>query len=196
MAQYRKPLGKAFRTLFWTSGSKSFGTVERSTLNLLQGLTLILSGLDDLSNGIERHFFQFYDLLVAGPDRPLNSGSEIPYSVAEIAFVFSSRRTLIAASLIVSSVGIGPSVAVPVIALVSPGTRFRRRHTRQHHYYRAQQTPGTKSWHRDTPSLKFAGTVEVPISGSLRAVTRLSTSLPNRRRRPFGREWNTIVLCR
>src|SRR5262245_3935389 len=113
MAQYCKPIGKAFRKLFWTSGSKSFGTAERHTLNLLQGLTLILSGLDDLSNGIERHFFQFYDLLVAGVDHPLNSGSEIAYSVAEIAFVFGA--TLIAASLIVASVGIGPSVAVPVI---------------------------------------------------------------------------------
>jgi hypothetical protein len=81
--------------------------------------TLILSGLDDLSNGIERHFFQFYDLFVAGADHPLNSGSEIPCSVAEIAFVFSARRTLIAASLIVASVGIGPSVAVPVIAIVA-----------------------------------------------------------------------------
>ena len=133
MAQYRKPLGKAFRKLFWTIGGKSFGTAQRRTLNLLQGLTLILSGLDDLSNGIERHFFQFYDLLVAGADHPLNSGSEIAYSVAEIAFAFSA--TLIAASFIVASVGIGPSVAVPVpvIAIVSPGTRFRRRGSRQHH---------------------------------------------------------------
>src|SRR6516225_2653948 len=127
MAQYRKPLGKAFRKPFWTSCSKSFGTVERHTLNLLQGLTLILSGLDDLSNGIERHFFQFFDLLVAGADHPLNSGSEIPYSVAEVAFVFSA--TLIAASFIVASAGI--------VAIVSPGTRFRRRRTRQHHCYRA-----------------------------------------------------------
>jgi hypothetical protein len=38
---------RAFRKLFWTIGGKSFGTAQRRTLNLLQGLTLILSGLDD-----------------------------------------------------------------------------------------------------------------------------------------------------
>jgi hypothetical protein len=130
-----------------------------------QGLTLILSGLDDLSNGIERHFLQFYHLLIAGPDRPLNSGSETPNSVAEIGFVFSARGTFIAASLIVAAIGIGPSVAIPVIAIVSPRTRFRGRGARQRHYYRAQQAPGTKSWHSDTPSLKFLKTIEVPPSG-------------------------------
>ena len=61
---------------------------------------MILSRLDDFSNSIEWYFLQFYDLLVAGTDHPLNSGSEIPNSVAEIAFVFSARGTFIAASLI------------------------------------------------------------------------------------------------
>src|SRR6516225_3369325 len=179
MAQYRKPLCKAFRKLFWTSGSKSFGTVERHTLNLLQGLTLILSRLDDLRNGIERHFFQFYDLLIAGADHPLNRGSEIPYSVAEIAFVFST--TLIA----VSAVRIGPSMA-PVIAIVAPGTRFRRRGTRQHHCYGAQQAPGTKFWHRDTPSQKFTRIIEFPISGSFKRGNTTSNNPPTRRQQ--GRE--------
>jgi len=44
------------------------------------------------------------------------------------------------------------AVPVPVIAIVSPGTRFRRRGALQHRCYRAYQAPGTKSWHRNTPS--------------------------------------------
>jgi hypothetical protein len=69
---------------------------------------LILSRLDDFSNSIEWYFLQFYDLLVAGSDCLLNSGSEIPNSVAEIAFVFSARGTFVAGSLIVATVEIGP----------------------------------------------------------------------------------------
>src|SRR6516225_1867539 len=137
MAQYCKLPIKAFRKRFGTSGSKSFRGVERHTLNLLKGFVLTFCWLDGLSNIIERHFFQFQDLLVAGTNHPLNSRPEFTYLVAKIGFVGSATGALVAPTLIVASVRIGPSVAIPVIAVVSPMTRFCRGRARQHHYYRA-----------------------------------------------------------
>src|SRR6516162_1956932 len=137
MAQYCKLPIKAFRKRFGTSGTKSFGRVERHTLNLLQCFVLTFCWLDGLSNIIERHFFQFRDLLVTGTNHPLNSRPEIAYLVAKIGFVVSATGALVAPTFIVASVRIGPSVAVPVIAVISPVTRFCRGRARQHHYYRA-----------------------------------------------------------
>src|SRR6516225_8993641 len=137
MAQYCKALIKASRKRFGTTGSKSFRRVERLTLNLLQGFVLTFCWLDGLSNIIERHFFQFRDLLVAGTNHLLNSRPEITYLVAKIGFDASATGALVAPTFIVASAKVGPSVAVPVIAVVSPVTRFCRGRARQHHYYRA-----------------------------------------------------------
>src|SRR6516164_7179805 len=137
MAQYCELPIKAFRKRFGTSGTKSFRRVERHTLNLLQGFVLTFCWLDGLSNIIERHFFQFRNLLVAGTNHPLNSRPEITYLIAKIRFIVSATGALVAPTFIVAPVRIGPSMAVPVISVVPPMTRFCRGRARQHHYYRA-----------------------------------------------------------
>jgi hypothetical protein len=120
-------------------------TVERYALNLLESLTLMLSRLDHFSDSIELFFLQFYDPLVAGSDCLLNSGSEIPYSAAEIVFV--SARGALSSRGLSSLPRLRFDLAAPVMAIVSPGTRFRGRGTRQNHRYRTQQALGTKYWH-------------------------------------------------
>ena len=92
-----------------------------------------------------KSFEPFYDLLVAGADHPLNSGSEIAHSVAEIAFVFSA--TLIAASSSLPRLGLDQVWPYPCRPM-------------------PHQAPGTN------PGIKYslpkiARTIEVPISGSL-----------------------------